>query len=174
MKNKNKYPDHYITINKKANKERVLVYRRNNLSYKKFKFIQNDGYYFDEYYRIDGYSIHLYIRLKSIKFYDLFNCQSSDLIKLYGGTNCFGIKIISPKINDFILKGTHIIGKTTEENGILICECKFICNKNSFKHKNNYNKNKYRVNSRRPYDSIYQITSWSLSHPYQGGGCSPK
>lgn len=173
MKTENKYPNHYITIKNTKNKKKYILYRRNNLSYKRFDFVQNDGYYFDEYYNKNGISIHLYIHLKSIKFYDLFCCKINNSIEFCGGTNSFGIKLMSPSINDFIFKEKYMICNIIEESDTLTCKCKFVYDKNNFKCKNKH-KAKPKTKYKKSDNSIYVTNSWSVAHPFQGGGVSPR
>lgn len=176
MATEKKFPDHFVKTKMHGKKKKVIIYRRNNLSADHFSYDPNYGYTFDEEYSFKGIIIHLHIHLNSNSIYDLFTLEYPKSFKLKGGTNHMGIKAT--------LSVAGFPGAIRGVIGPVSFFCEF-----SGTYKNLYLDNPTsRIRAERRKSNVGVVhssiscssvdvppsVSWAASHPFQGGGFSPR
>ena len=155
-----KYEDYVINRKKIADTKAALFFERNNLSAELFTK-NEEGYFIKEPFCIHSRKGVFKCVIKADDIRKAFSLKNSK-ISFRGHKNNFGISICLPWIN-----------KSAELKHEI---CNFVEYWIYFEEKKDiqpHKKKKKRKYHERPsrYDSA---SSWAVSHPFQGGGCSPR
>ncbi len=182
MKNRG-YPDYYVCLQKINKSELSVVFRRNNLSKTMFEYIPQKGYQYNEIYKNKDYSVTIKILIKSQVFYDLFSSKIKDIGIKGKINNNFGISFKSKPIKLDTIRYSQVKVKSIKDSDVLFFH--YELNGSFYKFqlydskwhkidKPNNKKTNHKKYKRAPYESIYNVSSWSVSHPFSGGGFSPR
>ena len=145
-----------------------IVFRRFNLSVKDFKKTDT-GYIYVGSFKRYGVSGKIYLFVDSENFNDIFKINSKT-IKVKGSANQFDIYIrFSDQIELPLVK--------YRSNGCLKCELhcegERLYYEGKKKRRGEYWSGIHSTSKGRTY-AVPSSTSWAASHPYQGGGFSPR
>lgn len=164
----------YVLKNKRLSKTKtVLIFRRNYLDINDFKKT-NDGWIFEEEFNHYGNKCYFGMIVHSDNIFSMYdvNCKSA---KVQGKKNSFGIFIRASK-----QKATfHINRMCGDVEFILRCEGKGLAYDNGKGIKQTKEEKLMKEfttihqGSRVAVD-VPSTVSWSVSHPFQGGGVSPR
>lgn len=163
----------YVLKNKRLSKTKaVFIFRRNYLDIEFFKYTK-DGWFFEERFNFHGSKCYFSMLIRNDNIFSMYdvNCKS---FKVRGKKNCFGIFIrTNPQGNTF-----HIICSCKSVEFTLDCSGKTIAYDNGKGLHKKKKKQQFtelppvpQYNSKR---SIPSSVSWIASHPFQGGGVSPR
>lgn len=149
-----------------AKGKKAVIFQRNNLSFKDFKRIDT-GYVYEGSFNHNGVSGIISLFVDSDNLQDIFSINTKT-IKIKGGKNHFGVLFRFPDQEKMPLDKA---GKNMCIRYKLHCEGQKLF----------YEKKKksgfvtgIHSTSRIRFYSAPAYMSWAVSHPYQGGGFSPR
>lgn len=164
----------YVLKNKRLSKTKtVFIFRRNYLDIKKFKKAE-DGWIFEEEFKHYGNKCYFCMMVHNDNIFSMYdvNCKSA---KIKGNKNCFGIffRTVKQKAN-FNIK--QVYGNV---EFVLKSEGKNIAYDNGKGMKNTredklFNQCGTKHEGSRVAIDIPSSVVWSVAHPFQGGGVSPR
>lgn len=168
------YPDRKIYMNmiKEGSKKKVdFTYYRNNLSTKDFVKSEDNKFIITDVY--DRYGIHIEITITvNENLNNIFDIKSPTT-KVRGSLEHFGIVI--NRVSNKIPWEIHIEKKEVRCDILCQGDYGYIIGKERarIKRKMREKQEKRRNKGTRPV-KISNSVSWSVSHPFQGGGISPR
>lgn len=172
---KSEFPDHVIFRQRLDKKYYCIVFRRNNLSFAQFQEC-DFGFLFEERFIYNGITCNFRIIIKVDNLYDIFMIDNKK-IQIRGGKQHFGIYIRFSDAEqipfDLKFKYNDISAQLTcEGNGSLYLDD--IYTKKRQKLKKLYDSCEIHSSNHSYFNEIPSSVSWSVKHPFNGGGVSPK
>lgn len=165
------YPKYVLKTKRLSKTITVIIFRRNYLSINDFRYVDGKWVFADQFklYGSNG-ALKLYFHNEDIGTIFSINAKS---LKVKGNKSEFGIFVRVPNKKLPI----NTAGRVGDLEYCLEYAGKKIPYDNGNGIKANKEKNELllKCGSDAKYpDSIPDTVSWSMTHPFQGGGCSPK
>ena len=175
--NKKAFPNVAYSIQKIRKNKTVLIFKRNNLSYRDIKFSCDKGYFIEEFTKVDNLKINYILIFKSDDISNVFTEKQHGDIKIIGSPSHFGLEFTTTNI---YIENYRFHPETTVNT-----HKKFERNNYKFEYNisGNYCNTDIRINidqnkrSRTPNIQIKKSTPYSITNierPYLGGLVSPK
>lgn len=159
-------PDIVLKRKRLSKTKTVVIFRRNNLSFTDFGEITG-GYVYEEIFKHHGVSGRIKIVVDSENLYDIFNVNTKS-VKIKGGKDHFGIFLRFGDQKKLPLNKAGSIGCVRFE---LDCEGKELFYDG--KKKSDPGVEIHDTSKHRSISAPASV-SWAASHPFQGGGFSPR
>lgn len=162
-----KMPNIVLKRKRLSKTKTVVIFRRNNLSFSDFKKI-GDAYTYQEEFNHHGVRGKIQIIVESDNLYDLFEINTK-AAKVKGGKDHLGIFLRFPDQKHLPLVQSGVFG---------CMRFNLYCNGKSLHYDSNKKKKNPTVSihtsSMKTPISISNSVRWAATHPYQGGGVSPR
>ena len=143
-----------------------MIFRRNNLSFNDFKKTEN-GYVFEENFKHHGINGTVKLTVKSDNLYDAFEVNTKT-VKIRGGKDHLGI---------FLRFGDQKQLPLIKSGSKGCIRYKLYCDGERLYYdgkKKRQQGEAIHYSSSHSYNKIPSSVSWAASHPFQGGGFSPR
>lgn len=166
VSNMQKMPDIVLKRKRLSKTKTVVIFRRNNLSFNDFKKTDR-GYVFEEKFKHHGVNGSIKLIVESDNLYDAFEINTKT-VKVKGGKDHLGIFLRFGDQKSLPLNKTGSMGCIRYE---LNCEGKQLYYDGKKKSEPGA---EIHDTSKRKSISAPVSVSWAASHPFQGGGFSPR